>query len=155
MCGRGAWARARLRKSRHRYADEGPDGRPTLVIAPPDSAETYFTYPATYDTVHVRPAPFGALAPAATPETQVELLIKGAFPDACAELHDVAQERAGHLIDVRLEMRKPEGAVCAAVRRPYRFYLMLDGIYEPGHYTLTLNGKQHPFQIRAPGEGTR
>lgn len=134
----------------HRYTDDGPEGRDTIVIAPPDSVQRYFVYPAVYDSVYVRPAPFGAPALGEAPETQVEVLVKGAFPDACAVLHDVEQARFGNLIDVTLAMRKPEGAVCAAVRRPYRFYLLLDGVYEPGHYTLTLNGIVHPFEVRLP-----
>ncbi|WP_457652190.1 hypothetical protein [Rhodocaloribacter sp.] len=130
----------------NRVEGQGPDGRRTVVITPPDSARTYLYYPAVYDTVHVRPAlPTDAHTP-----VPVEVLVKGAFPDACMELHDVTQKRSGHLIEVTLTMRKPEGAVCASVLRPYRFYLTLEGTYEPGNYTLKLNGRTHPFVVRAP-----
>jgi hypothetical protein len=139
----------------HRYADEAPDGRSTIVIAPPDTAKAYFYYPAVFDTVHVRPAPFGDVTSDATSETKVEILVKGSFPDACTELHEAEQTRSGHIVEVDLQMRKPQGAVCAAVRRPYRFYLMLTGRYAPGNYTLLINGDEFPFEVRAPDAEAR
>lgn len=136
----------------HRPGDEA-DGRAIAVLTPADSLTRYFYYPALFDTVHVRPAPFDPARPADAQAVEVELLVKGALPDACSELHDVSQERAGHLIDVTLEMRRPQGAVCASVVRPYRFYLMLEGAYGPGAYTLKLNGRVLPFVVRAPEQG--
>lgn len=133
----------------HRYEADSPDGRSTLVITAPD-ADSYFYYPAAFDTLHVRPAPFTAGSPSEGQQVPVEVLVKGALPDACMELHAVRQQRAGHLIDVELEMRRPEGAVCAAVVRPYRFYFLLDGLYGVGSYTLKVNGTVHPFEIRVP-----
>lgn len=139
----------------HRYETEGPDGRRTLSIIPPDSALTYFYYPATFDTVVVRPSPFAADVPAETQQVEVEILVKGAFPDACSELHGIQQERAGNIINATLEMRKPEGSICASVRRPYRFYVMLEGRYGLGAYTLKLNDEVVPFEIRAPRSQSR
>ncbi|GIV58402.1 MAG: hypothetical protein KatS3mg042_1315 [Rhodothermaceae bacterium] len=128
----------------HRFEERGPEGRRTLHITPPDSALTYDVFPIVYDTVHIRVGrPEGNET--AVP---VEVLVKGAFPDACMELHDVRQQRAAHLIEVEITMRKPRGAVCAAVLRPYRFYFMLEGRYEPGAYTLKINGRAHPFSVR-------
>ena len=134
----------------HRY-EESPDARLTLSLTPPDTAQSYFYYPAVFDTVHVRPAPFAA-TPGAARQVPVEVLVKGALPDACTELHDVAQERLGHILHVTLRMRRPQGAVCASVVRPYRFYVMLEGRYEPGSYTLKLNEQAHPFEVRLPDE---
>lgn len=139
----------------HRYEGEGPDGRRTLTLAPPDSATPYFFYPAPFDTAVVRAAAFSPELPVEGQAVPVEVLVKGAFPDACSVLHGVQQERTGHLIDLTLEMRKPEGAICASVRRPYRFYVALDGMYGVGHYTLTLNGRAVPFEIRAPEGASR
>ena len=140
----------------HRYEDaSSPSGRETVMVAPPDTNQAYFYYPAVYDTLHIRPAPFDPKASAETQAMPVEVLVKGAFPNTCTELSGVDQERVGHLINVRLQMRKPRGAVCAAVERPYRFYLMLPGTYRPGSYTLTLNDEAHPFVVRASGEDAR
>ena len=134
----------------HRPAEASPDGLNMTTLAAPDSATDYFTYPAPFDTVLVRPAPFAADTPPAGQQVAVELLIKGAFPDACAELSAFEQDRAGHLIEATLSMRKPQGSICASVRRPYRFYVLLDGRYEVGSYTLKLNGRAVPFEIRVP-----
>ena len=137
----------------HRYEGPSfPDSRETITVAPPDTSQAYFYYPAVYDTLHIRPAPLDPDASAAAQSVPVEVLVKGAFPNTCAELSGVEQERAGHLVYVRLQMRKPRGAVCAAVERPYRFYLRLTGTYRPGAYTLTLNDEPHPFVVRASGD---
>lgn len=136
----------------HRFENTAPGERETITIAPPDTAQAYFYYPAVYDTLHIRPGPFSPDASAATQAVPVEVLVKGALPNTCAELGDVEQERVGHLVFVALQMRKPRGAVCAAVKRPYRFYLTLPGTYRPGAYTLTLNDEPHPFVVSAPGD---
>lgn len=131
----------------HRFDGEAPDGRITVTLTPADTNQTYFYYPALVDTLVIRPAAF-------TPEANtvaVEALVKGALPDACMELHRVTQERAGNLITIRMEMRRPQGAICASVLRPYRFYLPLEGTYAPGPYTLRLNDRPWPFRIPAPG----
>lgn len=133
----------------HRYEDEAPDGRNTITIQPPDTASRYFFYPAVFDTLHVRPAAWTPerIAEGAVP---VEVLVKGAFPDGCTELHALSQERIGHLVNVDLVTRRAQGAVCIAVRRPFRFYTMLEGAYEPGPYTLKLNDTPYAFTVPAP-----
>ncbi|NNE46221.1 MAG: hypothetical protein HKN37_06140 [Rhodothermales bacterium] len=130
----------------HRFEGKAADGRETIVIRAPETEIEYVHFPAVHDTVHVRPAvaesPDGA-------GTRVEVLIKGAFPDSCTELDSVEQERAAHILNVRLQMRRQRGVLCATVVRPYRFYLLLEGLYEPGHYSLKINDSSHPFVIRA------
>ena len=128
----------------HRFEGKAADGRETIVITTPEEDREYVYYPATHDTVHIRQAD-----PASPSDltTQVEVLIKGAFPDACTELHAVDQERAEHILNVKLDMRRPRGVLCASVVRPYRFYLLLEGLYEPGHYSLKINDRSHPFVV--------
>lgn len=123
-------------------ADE--EGRETLLITPPDSTEEFFYYPAYFSDVEVRT---GALEAGRRP---VELLIRGALPDGCTALHHIGQKRLGHLIDVTFEMRKPKGAVCTQVVRPYRFYYTFDEPLAPGDYTLTVNGEVKPFTVQPP-----
>ena len=130
----------------HRYDNPSAAGRQTIVLAPQDTTTTYFYYPAPFDTVHVRPAPFREGSDPAQQQVPVEVLVKGAFPDACSELDDLEIHRAAHIIEAKLTIRRPRGAVCAAVVRPYRFYFMLDGEYGPGHYTMKLNDEIVPFQ---------
>lgn len=114
----------------------------TLLIEEPEQ-EAFFTYPAPVTGVTFRAGP--AEADGRRP---VELLIKGALPDACSALHDIRQRQAERLLDVTLEMRRPKGAVCAQVVRPYRFYYILEEPLEPGNYTLGLNGGVWPFTVR-------
>ena len=131
----------------HRYDTDAPDGRRTITISPADETVDYFYYPAPFDSVNIRPAPFEGDVPVEGQEVEVEVLVKGAFPDACMELHAIEQERTGHIINASLEMRRPQGSICASVRRPYRFYVMLQGRYGVGNYTLKLNGRAIPFQV--------
>lgn len=139
----------------HRVDGVSDDGRTTITINPPDESVTYRFFPASYESVAVRPA---TMTPdKAATGVPVEILVKGAFPDACTELHDVSQQRQqeGRFLDITLQMRRPQGSVCAAVLRPYRFYLMLEGLYPPGAYTITLNGGATPFEIPEPESGNR
>lgn len=120
------------------------DGRVTTVIAPADGSQVYRFRDASIEEVTVRPAPPSLQA------TPVEVLVKGAFPDSCTELHEAVQSRTAAIVSVKLTTRRPQGALCAAVIRPFRFYLLLEGSYEPGPYTLRLNGEAYPFEIRSP-----
>ena len=130
----------------HRYEGNPPDGHSTVTITVPTDGETYTHLPVVFETVVVRPAPIDST----NNPVPVEILVKGAMPDACTELHSFSQSRTGHLIEALLEMRRPTLAVCASVRRPFRVYLMLEGMYGPGSYTLRLNDKVVPFEIRLP-----
>ena len=130
----------------YRMGGTGPDGRETVLLAPISDSTRYLFFPAVVDSVAVRPAG----RPAPGDAVAVEVLVKGALPDACAELTEVEQERQGRYVTVELLMRQPRETVCAQVVRPFRFYLMLDGAYEAGSYMLTLNGTDHPFQILPP-----
>lgn len=129
----------------HRWGENAPDGRETLLI-PIDSADigTFLVLPAAIDSVVVR-ADQRRVAPGQV--TSVEVLVKGALPDACSSLHRVEQRRTSHMIDVTITMRQPRGRICANVVRPFRFYVTLDGEYAPGSYALTINGASHPFQV--------
>ena len=121
-------------------------GRETVAVAPPDSTIRYLTFPAVIDSVDVRPAG----RPAPGDGVAVEAVILGAFPDACSVLSGVEQTQSGHYASVTLVMRQPLETVCAAVVRPFRFYLTLDSPFEVGSYTLTVNGSAYPFQVLPP-----
>lgn len=126
------------------------DKRETMILSPPDSTVEYFYYPAPFDTVLIRPEPFDTSRAIEDQQVRVEVLVKGALPDACTELHEVEQERYARLIDVSIIMRRPRKQVCLSVVRPYRFYIWLKGRYAPGHYTLRINERVIPFTIRVP-----
>ena len=134
----------------HRYEDRAPDGRHTVATSPAEEGETYRYFPASFESATIRPAPFNPAAAADTQQVAVEVLIKGALPDACMQLHAFEQERTGNIITATLTMRRAQSTVCANAQRPYRFYVMLSGRYGAGHYALRLNGKAVPFEIRVP-----
>ena len=124
----------------------GLDGRTTIVLTAAEEGVEYRLFAATYESAFIRPDILNRTAQGT--DVAVEVLIKGAFPDSCAQLHDVVQQRAGNLVLVTLTMRRPQGAICASVMRPYRFYLTLDGLFSPGPYSLKLNDISHPFVVR-------
>lgn len=132
----------------HRVDGQTEDGRTTIAITPAREDVEYRLFDASYDNVTIRPAEVTAANRASGVE--VEVLIKGAFPDSCSELHEVKQQRAGNLVLVTLTMRRPQGSVCASVLRPYRYYLDLDGVFTPGPYSMRLNDLSHPFVVRPP-----
>lgn len=129
----------------HRYDGTAPDGRETVLITPADTLEEYLTLPVALDSVLVRPSRAEASQDEAV---AVDVLIKGALPDACSELNQATQTRQGRYVDVTLTVRRPRGAICAEVVRPFRFYLELDGTFAPGAYVLKINDAAHPFRIR-------
>jgi len=88
------------------------DKRETMILSPPDSTVEYFYYPAPFDTVLIRPEPFDTSRAIEDQQVRVEVLVKGALPDACTELHEVEQERYARLIDVSIIMRRPRKQVC-------------------------------------------
>lgn len=126
----------------HRFDDADPDGRQTMLLAPPDPSGDYFTYPAVVTDVTIRTGP-------TEPDGRrpVEVLLAGALPDACTFLHEIEEERMGNIIDVTFEIRRPKGVMCAQVVRPFRFYYTLDGPLPRGPYTLRVNGSVHPFEV--------
>ena len=130
----------------HREDGTSDDGRQTIMISPPDESIEYRFFDATYETVSIRPDRVTAANQATG--VPVEVLVKGSFPDSCSELHDVTQQRAGNLVLVTLTMRRPQGAVCASVLRPYRYYLDLEGVFTPGPYSMKLNESSHTFTVR-------
>ncbi len=127
----------------HRFEGTAPDGRETHEISPPESGQDYAIHPAVFDSIYIRPQ-FDA---GDSDGQNVEVLIKGSFPDSCTELHSAKQERAGNIINVSLDMRRPRSTLCASVVRPYRFYLLLEGLYPAGNYTLKINGTVRAFTI--------
>ena len=122
----------------------GSDGnRETMTVRPITDSTRYLVYPAVVDSVAVRTAGRAGTGDAVA----VEVLVQGALPDACAELTEVTQSREGRFVAVDLFMRQPRETVCAAVVRPFRFYVVLDGSFEAGSYTLRVNGSPMPFQV--------
>ncbi len=129
----------------HRRSEETPEDPEILSVAPRDTTRAFFYTDAP--VVEVVPR-VGTGENGLYP---VEVFVRGAFPDACYELHAVTQRRSAQLVDVKLTARRPQGAFCATVVRPFRFYLLLDEKLPAGPYLFTVNGKEVPFEIHAGG----
>lgn len=132
----------------HRFEHHDPDERSVLVPVEPPPGEEYFIYPAELSDIRIRQ---GSFEPDGRP---VELVLLGAFPDACTELYEVEEEAIGRMIEVTLTMWRPKGALCARVVRPYRFYYQIGDRLEPGAYTLRVNEAVKPFVV-LPAEADR
>ena len=142
-CGGGAASADGPDRDAFGYRTGSGDARETVALRPAADSTRYLFFPAVIDSVGVR----AAGRPAAGDAVAVEVVVQGAFPDACAELSALRQSRLGRFVTVELLMRQPRETVCAAVVRPFRFYVVLDGAYEAGSYTLRLNGRTVPFQV--------
>lgn len=127
----------------HRYAGQSPEGRETVLIRAPEAdVSAYEVFPAAIDSVYVRVAEAESAG-----RRPVDVLVKGAFPDGCMELHALEQKVAPAGTAVDLQMRRPKAAICTQVVRPYRFYFALEGTYTAGAHRLSINGRTVPFTV--------
>ncbi|TDI77543.1 MAG: hypothetical protein E2O84_00845 [Bacteroidetes bacterium] len=120
---------------------DGEGGRSTIVITSVPNVNEYVVSPVPFESADIR---VGTRENGTAP---VEILVKGAFPDSCTELHGANQTRTNSEVIVNIQARRPVNAVCASVMRPYRFYLTIDGTFESGRYTLDLNGVRQVFVV--------
>ena len=145
----------------HRYAADTPEQREVVALTPPEPGAEYAEFSAIVSDVTVRTAPLAEAETVDDPEAFKLIYRQGMRRELFSEAGEVTIEtstdtlltgrlqRRGHFIDVSLIMRRPQGAVCANARQPYRFYTILEGRYEPGDYIIELNGSRYPFSIRA------
>lgn len=130
-------------RMKEHFADLVDDERETVLIAPADrDPDAYEITPASFDTVIVRAEPHPTDGRKA-----VDVLLKGSFPDGCTELHKMTQHSTADGRTVELTMRRPEGAMCTQVVRPYRYFFVLDGTFAAGQYTLTVNERPFHFTV--------
>ncbi len=77
----------------------------------------------------------------------VEVVVRGALPDACSELVEPATITVeGTQVTVRLASQRPRDLMCAQVLRPFETTLDL-GVFEPGTYTLVVNDLETTFVV--------
>ena len=112
---RAARARRRTSATARARTAGGRTGARRSSSRPPADSAGFFVYPAIVDSVAVR---------AQTPETPgqpvpVEVLVKGALPDACSALDAVTQTPHGPLRDAwRSRCASRAAAICAPGRAP-------------------------------------
>ena len=71
---------------------------------------------------------------------QIHLQVTGMYPTGCTGSVTVAQAREGATVRVELYQLLSPGVHCPAVLRPYRETIALEGGFEPGTYTIIVNG---------------
>ena len=78
---------------------------------------------------------------------QVSVEIEGDHPTPCHEtLTEVTEDGGGYTIMV-WSMAPEPGAICAQVLEPFDEVVPIGNGFEPGDYTVTVNGETHPFSI--------
>ena len=77
---------------------------------------------------------------------QVSVQIKGSLPDPCSGVGTIAQRREGNKIIVAVPVRRGN-TICAQVIQPTTVTVRLEGTFEPGSYTVVINGVERTFKI--------
>jgi hypothetical protein len=99
--------------------------------APPPTSEPTFHSPTIIDNVQgVVLTSFPA---------QIVLQIDGSQPDGCEYPVIVEQTREGNTVTVEIYRDMPVAAACPMMVVPYNDSIKLDGVFEPGTYTIHVN----------------
>lgn len=78
---------------------------------------------------------------------QVNVVVRGAVPDACTEIGEIAQQRIENEIEVTIMTTRDPAAFCAQVLTPVEETIALAGDFPPGEYTVTVNGMTEMFRV--------
>jgi hypothetical protein len=71
---------------------------------------------------------------------QISLGVIGYQPDGCNFPVQVAQSRQGNSITVNIYREVPPGMMCTMQVIAYQNTILLEGTFDPGTYTITVNG---------------
>lgn len=78
---------------------------------------------------------------------QVSVEIEGDHPTPCHETStEVTEDGSDHAIMI-WSMAPEPGSACAQVLEPFEMVVPIGNGFEPGDYTVTVNGETHPFSI--------
>ena len=78
---------------------------------------------------------------------QVSVEIEGDHPTPCHQtLTEVTEDGSDYTVMVWSVAPEP-GTVCAQVLEPFEVVVPIGNGFEPGDYTVTVNGDTHPFSI--------
>ena len=79
--------------------------------------------------------------------TQITLDVSGEHPDGCELPVHVAQSREGNAIQVEVYRELPVDMVCPMILRPYQDTIQLDGAFEAGSYSISVNAHTQSIDI--------
>lgn len=71
---------------------------------------------------------------------QISLQVRGYHPDGCEAPVQVEQRREGNRVFVEVYRTLPAAVMCPMVLQPLDETIMLEGGFEPGTYTIDVNG---------------
>jgi hypothetical protein len=71
---------------------------------------------------------------------QITLHVTGYQPDGCDFPVQVSQSREGNTVTVKVYRELPPDILCTMQLVPYDESIKLDGSFEPGEYTIDVNG---------------
>jgi hypothetical protein len=72
---------------------------------------------------------------------QISLDVVGYQPDGCDFPVLVTQARSGNTITVNIYREVPPGVMCTMQIMPYQQTIRLDGTFDPGTYTISVNNQ--------------
>ncbi len=78
---------------------------------------------------------------------QISLDVNGEHPDGCDYPVVVDQSRNGNTITVEVYRNVPADVMCPMMLNPYEATISLDGTFESGSYTITVNGVTQSIDI--------
>ena len=78
---------------------------------------------------------------------QVRLEVTGEHPDGCDLPVQVAQRRDGNSIEIEVYRELPTDMMCPMILLPYSDSIYLDGNFEGGSYTISVNSHSQSFDI--------
>ena len=79
--------------------------------------------------------------------TQITLDVSGEHPDGCELPVHVAQSREDNAIQVEVYRELPVDMVCPMILRPYQDTIQLDGAFEAGSYSISVNAHTQSIDI--------
>jgi hypothetical protein len=80
---------------------------------------------------------------------QVTVIVRGHFPDECAAIDQISQERRGNTYSVTIDSIGYAGGACAQTRVAFEKSIVLDVIGQPaGTYLVDVNGLQGTFRLQ-------
>lgn len=71
---------------------------------------------------------------------QLQVHVVGAHTNGCDYPVQIEQQRSGNTVTVRIFREIPQTVMCPAVMRSYEETITLEGTFEPGMYTIDVNG---------------
>ena len=80
-------------------------------------------------------------------QAQISLEVEGEHPDGCDLPVHVEQSRTGNTVNVEVYRQVPADMICPMILRPYQGTIQLDGDFDAGSYTISVNSHSQTLDI--------